>query len=1406
MADRETPTTRARVLKWLAGLLALLLVAAAVGLVFLPDLLPAPTVRRKVAAILSERLGRPVTVASARLDWRDGLTARGVRIDRLDGEGRLAEVDRLAVLFGPADAARAAAGAETRFRSIRFDGLELWLVMDEDGRLNVADLLEGDAIDVGVVQVGSARVHFHNRRTGGRLDFENVDASVGELADTANGYVSLSADLCREPVDPPVAGPADAPAPRCGRMVLTANIDRRRTGPDGLPVGSVKAEWSDLPWDRLWAAVAPESPAAGLLRRTSGRMSATLAETTWSAEGAVEAVDLAWPGRGSAGPTSLLPEAILGFRIHRAAAAPHVALDTLTLSAPGLNLKADGTVAPARPPAGEGAGDEAEPSWTTPAVNLSAGGTVSWGPLSRGVAPLRSVLDRFDPLGGKARLGLKVGMDGDEFVLTATADLGDTVMVAPGWFEKQEGDPLTLALEGKCDRGFRTPAAVDVALETAGAAMQVRVLPPLEALRDVLADPREDEAPWPARLARLAGERTTAEITVEEVPPLLALVPPLKDRLSAVDVSGKCRAKLVVQPVGGAPEGEAQRVAAPGGRERLVSPDVWTAVLHADLTEAGVTPTAPGAPRKPKGTPGTLDADAVLWPGFRRSDIRRLEVRLGEGRIIWDVGDEARNMALARDSDETSTGDARKPGARIDWPRKEGEQPVGRFKGRLVVQGLEKIGAILAPEAFEGTPPIAGDIVFKRDEMEAGLSQGRFDAVLRARLDRMSLQLDPFLDMDAGSPAAIRELIIECDTARWNRVLASATVDLPGAQVAVLGKAVLADGRPRPGAPVPAAPSPFPAVLNRFAPNSNVKITASVSDLAKAAEVSPMLADAVAKGRAAGSASGRVLLSRGRQALQGTVSLDLTGLDLDLPGRLKKPRGRRLIAAVEGSKAWGPGGRRHVHLHKAEVCLDESRTALTGLVRLDWPALTAAGEFATRLAAAVRDADVQAEGDWQHGPALADMLPWLAPLRARGGLRGTSRWTLALKGSPTRGRLDLNVDATDCRVSAAPRGERAEAVTVKAAGTPASVNLTVRYGEVPGEVNVEDVHLHLADATATASGRLLFDDPRFLAPSRPAAWTLSVDGRVPDAAILASLLPWRLADLEPRGAVDLALRAAADVRGSEVQSCRLRFDDVRLRWLEREIRLDGAVAYDHESLETDGLSLKAGESDVRIVTYIARPSEDPTGSVIVRGPMLDVEEVLEMIRRTSASLARDANAADETDADKAPAPPADGLGARIRRLLAAAHLSADVRLDRVAVVNPKWNSRYELEGLEAEGRLADRHLVLPRFACRLNDGTATGRLRLDFRQAPPLLHVAYDARDLQIRENLKPFINRTFPGMQVNGTLTTRATRTQPLAAGTHPVGGGETILTDGLLQGPSAPDYVTADRKSTRLNSSHYS
>jgi hypothetical protein len=74
----------------------------------------------------------------------------------------------------------------------------------------------------------------------------------------------------------------------------------------------------------------------------------------------------------------------------------------------------------------------------------------------------------------------------------------------------------------------------------------------------------------------------------------------------------------------------------------------------------------------------------------------------------------------------------------------------------------------------------------------------------------------------------------------------------------------------------------------------------------------------------------------------------------------------------------------------------------------------------------------------------------------------------------------------------------------------------------------------------------------------------------------------------------------------------------------------------------------------------------------------------------------------------------------------------------------------------------------------------------------PVLTVTYDVKDVESRENLKPFIDTTFPGMHIGGTLTQHNTFTLWFDEKLTSVSRGETALTDGLMEGPAAPEYIT--------------
>jgi len=1340
---------------WLVACAAALVV---VTLIALPGLLPEGTVRRQVAAILAEHLGRPVMVDSARLTWGEGLTATGVKIRRRQGDGYLAVADRLTVRLDPLDAARAAAGRDVPLQAVRVEGLELWLTLDAEGRLNVADLADRadrKPLKINALQVSGASVHFENRRVGQSLTLHNAHASLGELASTGRGYVSLSADLGEPATDPEAA--AETAKPR--DIVLTANLDRLALG---VP-GSLKAEWTDIRWPEVAAIAELRPPLARAFSRTSGRMSASFKADAWDAEGAVQAADLTLAAADD-GHAVTIPHAILGFQLHQASATAPLTINLAKFSAPGVDLKVSGKVR-IEPSATEPDADPDRAPWTVRHADLRAEGVVAWVALTQSVKPLGSVAKRFDRIGGKARIDLSLTTPPEGPHLTGWADLTDTLMVCQGLVNKEERQRLRLEVDAKCGPDLAEVNLLRLDLLTdAGRIRAAGRLPLATLLKAAL--PGDDTGLG----RRLTGTNLTVHADIHDAERLATLVPALGAPVPTLRPAGPLTLEVTCAA--------AEAADAPPD-----APPTWVAKVRGDLTAM----TLAGAARthKPGGMPATFDARIDLVPDTRRSNVRRLRADLGKGAIEWNGS------------------------ARIDWPRKEGERPVGRFEGTLRVSGVEAIGAIVAPNRFAEDPPVAGGATFN---VEADLAEGRLrNRVKETSLEQMAIRAQDYFAKPAGLPATLSATSF-WHTGKWNQVEAEAHVELPGASLDAKVEAVLgfkwfdltpeadSDAKRPPEAGQPAAgPKPTAAVNVTLLPTTTLDVQAHVSDLVKAADLSPWLKRSLKGYRAVGAAEGQLALAMHQQTLDVSGGLDLTHADLDVGPYLKKPAGRALTLDLETEVALAPQESLMVRVVNVKAQLGDSTARADGWVRLDQAGLASPLGGAARIAATLEEADLKVHADWTHTPDLRRSLPWLEPLYDQCRLDGPTAWSLAFSGTPTRGRLRLDVNATDCRISAAGPAKADGAgndrpAVLKPAGTKAVVGLDVRYGEVPGEMVVDRFELGLAGATASAGGRFLFDDPRLVLLERPTAWALRVGGRVPDSRLVASLLPGHLADLKPRGAVTLDLKAAHDTKSTEIESCRLTFDNARIEWLGKTVRLDGPIDYNHQRLKTgDGLTLAAGGSDLTLVAYIAHPNDDPTGSLLVRGKALDLNEAEEMIRLTAEHLAarKEAKPA-EGDAGQPVRSLSDRLAQRLQRLLARAQMSAEVKLDRVSLVVPDWKARYDLTDLAAEGRLAGSRFVMPRFACALNHGTVAGNMALDFRRDVPVLSVAYDARNLKMADNLKPFIDSTFPGMQVFGSVSTRATLTRRFEKGAYTVGRGENVLTEGILEGPGAPDYIT--------------
>ncbi|MBE3069804.1 MAG: hypothetical protein IMZ66_06170, partial [Planctomycetes bacterium] len=666
-------------------------------------------------------------------------------------------------------------------------------------------------------------------------------------------------------------------------------------------------------------------------------------------------------------------------------------------------------------------------------------------------------------------------------------------------------------------------------------------------------------------------------------------------------------------------------------------------------------------------------------------------------------------------------------------PSEEGARPAGHFDGTLALARVESLGAVVSPAAFAGAAePVSGNVRF---DVLADLADGRLRARLKTSLADLGIDAADWFAKPAGRPASLT-LDALWQSGAQDHVEASAEVELPGVRLRALGRSEvqvrfvdLAGSAPEADA-APAAPPPeaapadgdapadadaapaapkWGAIHVQLVPTSTLELRAAVSDLASAAEVSPALARNLRRWGAAGAADATVLLSMGRRAIEATANVDLTAAAIDFSPYLRKPAGRVLRIDLAADAPPPTGQSLRLHLAKVEARLGDSvARAEDGWARLSVRGLTSGLSGTALLTAVLEEADVRVRADVNHDAALGAALPWLEPLYTRCRLDGPTKLTVAYSGTPLRGRVQLDADATACRISPGqPAGAGAETGTgvapgaaatggaagpgsetvIKAAGIPATVRLELRYGEVPGEMVIDRLSTTLADATAETQGRMLFDDPRLTVLAPPTAWSFEVHGRMPDAAVLASLLPARLADLKPTGGVTLELVAAADAKATQLESCRLRFDKAGITWLGKPIQLDGPVTYDHHRLATEGLRVVAGGSDVNVVAYVADPKRDPTGSVFITGPRFDLKEALALVQETSAYVASLTSGAGGKPGATGRAL-SEMVALRARQLLAGARLSVEVNLDRVTLAVPQWNTTYDLLGLKAEARLA----------------------------------------------------------------------------------------------------------------------
>ena len=1331
-----------RILKRLFWLAAGLVLLAAAGAVLAPMLLPESAVRRQIESMLAERMGLPVTIESARFSWIDGLHLGGLRIARsaLAPDALLAKADRLAVRVSPLELLRNW-GGDVPLEVVRAEGLEAWIIVDPSGRLNIEDLPQSD---VQTVQVVGGTFHIENQALGRSVTLSNVNASIGKLATSGKGYVNLSADL---------------PGAKPGRVLVTASLSSLDFSKRDRLAGSVKVEWNDASWRDLLYAVTADPNVRGIAGRTSGRLGASFERGNWSVEGALEATDLVVARMPDAQPV-ILPQAVVGLQLRQLGAGKPIEVSLAKFSAPGIDIRASGTVdlataappatatgtpaAARKSPAAPAAGSDtpvappAPPLWPR-ALDLEATATLTWAPLCQNIAALKRVAEQFEQLGGGADATLHFTTKPEGFRVIASADLSHTAVAWPQMIRKAAGQELRLEADATCSRDLSRLDLAHLSLfADAGRSEAGRPLPLLMAK---------------GQFGKPAETHLDITATIGQVEMLLAMAPGAAAALAPISAQGPASAHVTCKPT-----------------ETRDGPPALAATIHADLTATRLL--LPDGVQKRPEVRCTVEASGAVVPEAQQVNIGSVLIGLAGSTLDWDGS------------------------AKVEWQK---GPPTGRFEGTLKVAGIESAGAVLAPDRFSAaSSPVAGEATI---DCTGELSEGRVRGKMKANLDRMAVNVKDWFIKPLGQPASIAA------TGFWQAgrgdhyILAEADIGVPGGRFHALGRGTLLvkwaeapEEEGKPGAPR------WNLASVSAAPESTIELNASVSDMTRLMELSPAAKRYVAGSRIEGAAESSLVFTMRPRTGHVAGTIDLTGASLDLGDALRKPRATPMRLDLVLDILPPQPGSVELYLTKAEARLGVSVTGASGHMKLSRPAPDANLTSGRQLIALLQEVDLEIHADWHHTAEMRQALPCMEALYTQADLDGLTKFSVSCAGTPLKGKVHASVDATACRIL---HGES----ILKPAGTAAAFDLEARYGESPGELILDRFAVKLADSAVTVAGRMLFDNPNLGALAPPSSWTFRIDGKAPDAAALAALFPSRLGDLRPSGGMTFKVRASADPRGAELEACDLTFDKASITCLGKKMLLAGPISYDGERLAADGLNIVVGRSDITLTAYIQQPDRTPTGSILVRGKNLDVKELLDLIQEASKQVAAWAATA-ATDAAPA-APPAAAATAKAQpvapqpvsrqlarygqRLLADAQFSAEIAMERVTVVIPEWNTTYELTGLAAEGRLAGRQFSVPRFKCSMNEGAIGGEILLDFRSQPPVLSFLYDARDLKMADNLKPFIESTFPGMQVFGKVSQRVSTTQVLAEGSFPKGRGETTLNDGVLRGPGAPDYITA-------------
>jgi hypothetical protein len=308
--------------------------------------------------------------------------------------------------------------------------------------------------------------------------------------------------------------------------------------------------------------------------------------------------------------------------------------------------------------------------------------------------------------------------------------------------------------------------------------------------------------------------------------------------------------------------------------------------------------------------------------------------------------------------------------------------------------------------------------------------------------------------------------------------------------------------------------------------------------------------------------------------------------------------------------------------------------------------------------------------------------------------------------------LEAEVDATALEVHWGLDGR-------KASGVPARLKLASSFER---GAKIEELALQVGPAGANLSGQL--------APDWKSA-SLRYQGSVLDLSALAPL--WQpLADKAMQGG--LATQGTIEwSQGQMAVNGSVQFQKALLSLPEEpavRLGLDGTLTHSPTSLSTEKLLVTVDDQPITLTAAVEREGNTLKALSLVDAGQVDLTNLLAHLSGSTPSE---------------PAPWGPMIASAIQE---GSRLHGRVRAEALRL------SSYNMADLALEVTAARGVVQVPQFTFGLNGGEAAHSLSVDLTKEEPTLKATIDWKNLGADPNLRPFLDRVFPNLFVNGSMS----------------------------------------------------